>query len=256
MTTPKEKQPKWFKLGNQLMWPLVGMGLAVARSHRFSSPDLEVLGELALLHHAGCLQAGIQANRSGKHSVAISLVRQSVEALTITEIGLQAPEFAEPLLLAWKDGKKSHGELRRALEHNIWPNYGNGLWEETWSEFYGNLARAVQPYAHYSSELQGWQFVTLDYDGGKEFTAAYGLQTYDALQATRVTLFHMLLTYMLGRILLVHGKNADVLSRRPDIVELGQALASSKLLFNAGEWWAQLAPHMLFNSDRNWRDDS
>src|SRR5262249_44087650 len=112
--------------------------------HRLSTPDLQSLAELALCHHAGCIEAGGHANRRGKHSAAICLVRQPVEALTIAEIGLQSPQFAEPLLMAWKDGKKSHGELRKALEQSVWPKYGTGLWDETWAEFYGNLARAVQ----------------------------------------------------------------------------------------------------------------
>jgi hypothetical protein len=241
MTVEADAQPRWFELGDQLMWPLVGMGVAAARSHRLSTPDLQALAELAICHHAGCLEASNHANRRGKHSAAI---------------GLQAPEFAEPLLVGWKDGKKSHGELRKALEQHVWPNYGTGLWDETWAEFYGNLARAAQPYAHYTSELQGWQVVTVDYEGGREFTATFGLETYDALQATRVTLFHMLLTYMLGRILLVHGKNPEGMLRRADIFELGRALGSSKLLFKRGEWWTQLAPHMLFKPGHDWRHDT
>jgi hypothetical protein len=256
MTESSLEKPEWFELGDQLMWTLIGIGVATARSHRLSTPDLQSLAELALCHHAGCLESSSHANHSGKHSAAICLVRQSVEALTIAEIGLQPPDFAEPLLIAWKEGKKSHGELRKALEHHIWPAYGAGLWDETWSEFYGNLARAVQPYAHYTSELQGWQFVTVDYDGGRQFTATFGLETYDALQATRITLFHMLLTYMLGRILLFHGKNPDAMSRRADILKLGQALGSSTLLFKRGEWWAQLAPHMLFKPGHDWRHDT
>jgi len=237
------------------MWPLIGMGVAAARSHNLATPDLQSLGELALCHHAGCLETSGHANRRGKHSAAVCLIRQSVEALTIAEIALQSREFAERNLLGWKEGKKSHGELRKALEKEIWPHYGSGLWDEPWSEFYGNLARAIQPYAHYSSELQGWQFVTVDYDGGRNFTATYGLETYDPLQATRVTLFHMLLTYMLGRILLAHGKNADVVARREEILGLGRALGSSKLLFQRGEWWTQLAPHLLFKPGSDWRDD-
>jgi hypothetical protein len=256
MGVEAEERPRWFVLGDQLMWPLVGMGCTSARDHRLSTPDLQSLAELAICHHGGCLEASNHANRRGKHSASICLVRQSVEALTIAEIGLQAPSFAEPLLLGWKEGKKSHGELRKALEKDVWPTYGTGLWDESWTEFYGNLARAVQPYAHYTSELQGWQFVTVDYEGGKEFTAMFGLETYDPLQATRITLFHMLLTYMLGRILLSHGGNPEVVSRRAEILELGRALGSSKLLFQRGEWWAQLAPHMLFKPGHDWRQDT
>jgi hypothetical protein len=251
-----EDKPEWFTLGDELLWPLIGMGVATARGHRLPSVDLQPLAELALCHHAGCMEASNHANRRGKHSAAICLVRQSVEALTIAEIGLQPPEFAEPLLSAWKEGKKSHGELRRALEQDVWPTYGTGLWDERWAEFYGNLARAVQPYAHYTSELQGWQFATVAYDGGREFMAMFGLETYDVLQATRITLFQMLLTWMLGRILLAHGRNLDVLARRDSILGLGRALGSSKLLFQRGEWWAQLAPHMLFKPGHDWRDDT
>lgn len=104
--------------------------------------------------------------------------------------------------------------------------------------------------------MQGWQFVTVGSDGGREFTALIGLETYDPLQATRVTLFHMLLTYMLGRILLAHGQNPDVLSRRSEIIELGCALGASRLFFKRGEWWAQLAPHLLFEPGHDWRRDS
>lgn len=256
MSIKAKKNPRWFVLGDRLMWPLVGMGCTSARNHRLSSPDIQLMAELAICHHAGCLEAGIHANRRGKHSAAICLVRQSLEALTIAEIGLQPPVFAEPLLLRWKEGKSSHGELRKALEEDVWSSYGSGLWDETWAEFYGNLARAIQPYAHYTSELQGWQFASVKQEGKQTFIAMCGLETYDPLQATRVTLFHTLLTYMLGRILLVHGENPDVLSRRADILELGQALGSSKLLFQRGEWWKQLSPHMFFKPGHDWRHDT
>lgn len=211
MKSAADQQPEWFVLGDELTWPLIGMAVASARNHRFTKFYFRQFADLAICHHAGCLQAGMHANRGGYHSAAICLVRQSVEALTIAEIGLQEPRWAEPLLDAWNDGKKSHGELRKALEQDIWPSYGVGLWDETWFEFYGNLAKAVQPYAHYTSRLQGWQFAVISYSGGREFVAMTGLETYDPLQATRITLFHMLLTWMLGRILLAHGKNPDVL---------------------------------------------
>ena len=193
-------QPEWFSVGNSLMWPLVGIAAAACRNNKLSSPDLGALGELAVCHHAGCLEASATINQRGKHSVAVGLLRQSVEALAIAEVALQEPSFAEPLLSLWKAGKKSHGELRRSLEQGVWPRYGSGLWSEPWVEFYANLARAVQPHAHYTPELQGWQFVEHAYSGGTTFIAEFGLETYDPLKASRVTLLHMLLTWTLGRI--------------------------------------------------------
>lgn len=223
-----EEPPGWFTLGDALSWPLIGMAMASARAVRFGDPDLEAMPELAVLHHAGCFGAGLHANREGWHSAAMSLVRQSIEALTVAEIGLQEPGLAVPLLRAWKAGKKSHGELRSALERDVWPNYGKGLWDEPWSEFYGNLAKAVQPYAHYTPKLQGWQMTTLAYAGGREATMAYGLKAYDATKASRITLLHMLLTWMLGRILLLNADNPDVRTREQDIRRLGESLASVK----------------------------
>lgn len=250
-----EKQPLWFTLGEGLMWPLVGMAATSCRAHKLSTPDLQALGELAIWHHAGCLETSIHANKRGKHSTALCLVRQSLEALSIAEVALQRPEFAEPLLTVWKEEKKTHGEIRKALERDVWPSYGRGLWAEGWAEFYGNVARAVQDYAHYTPKLQGWQFTTLSHDGGQRAVVAYGLETYDALLATRITLLHILLSWMLGRVLLAHGQNHDVLARQQDIVNLGDALGSSKLLFREGDWGSQLAPMMLFNPGVSWRDD-
>jgi hypothetical protein len=154
MVGAANKKPRWFAIGEQLIWPLIWMGVAVAGKVRLPTA-LMPIPELALCHHAGCIEAAGHANRRGKHSAAMCLVRQSLEALTVAEIGLQDPVFAGPLLDGWSAGKKSHGELRKALEREIWPSYGTGLWDEPWAEFYGNLARAVQPYAHYSPELQG-----------------------------------------------------------------------------------------------------
>ena len=251
-----KEYPEWFRLGESLMWPLVGMAVATCRSHKMATLDLSMQGELAIYHHAGCLETSAHANKRGKHSAALCLIRQSVEALCIAELSLQDPSFAEPLLLGWKDGKKTQGEVRKSLERDIWPRYGSGLWSETWPEFYANLARAVQPYAHYTSDLQGWQFSNHSYDGGTTFLASTGLENYDSLLATRITLLHALLTWMLGRILLDHGKNTDVLTRKSDIHDLGKALGSSRLLFEGGDWGSQLAPHMFFKPGQSWGDES
>jgi hypothetical protein len=156
-------KPQWFVLGDQLLWPLIGIAVRSAHEHDHASEDSRAVTELAFCHHAGCMQASMYANEQGKHSAAICLVRQSVEALTVGEIGLQRTEVAEPLLADWRSGKP-HGALRRGLQTLVWPRYGNGLWDEPWADFYANLARAVQPYAHYSYELQGWQYSVLASD--------------------------------------------------------------------------------------------
>ena len=69
--TGTEKQPEWFKIGDALLWPLIGIGVATARAHRLPTLDLQPLAELALCHHAGCMEASNHINRRGKHSAAI-----------------------------------------------------------------------------------------------------------------------------------------------------------------------------------------
>ena len=61
-------------------------------------------------------------------------------------------------------GRSRTGALRKSLEQHVWPNYGTGLRDETWTEFYGNLAGSQTIHAHYTPELQGWQFATVSCD--------------------------------------------------------------------------------------------
>jgi hypothetical protein len=248
-----DMKPRWFELSHDLIWPMVDMGLEILYDIKRSTLDLQAIPYLALLHHGGCLQASMLANEHGKHAAAVCLVRQSVEALTVVDIGLQPSKFAEPLLCGWKEGKKSHGQLRQALEKEIWPRYGKGLWEEPWSTFYANLAQAVQPYAHYSPELQGWQFMMLEYKGAKNSIFATGMNTFDDLKATRITLFHTILTWVLGRLLMAHGGTEKIKSIITRVNDLGQAIASSSLLFKRDDWGWQLVPHMIFKPGYDWR---
>ena len=166
-------KPRWFTLGEELTGTAIREALTI--THDLTVPDLQVkpIPYMSACHLNACLSLSIESNLKGWHSVAVSLLLQSVEALTILEIGLQDPNYAVPLLHAWAEGSKSQGELRKSLAKSIWPSYGTGLWDETWSEYFGNLARAVQPYAHYSPELQGWQWVTVKQLNKRSFVLGY-----------------------------------------------------------------------------------
>lgn len=154
---------------------------AVLRSKAWKDAHARTIPYCALLHFRACLLASIQENRQGEHSVAACLLRQCVESLTLIEIGLLEESIGAPLVRDWHDGNKSHGELRRVLESQIWPRYGTGLWTEPWAEFFGNLAKAVQPYAHYSQQLMMWQLHALtrpelkgDSENSYQFIATVG----------------------------------------------------------------------------------
>jgi len=159
---------------------MVVANLSVIRNITLGNEQVEPLPYMAVCHFAGCLGTSTKANKQGKHSVAICLVRQCLEAFTIVDVGLQHPVYPEPLLLAWSEEKTTAGQLRQNLEHDMWPQYGKGSWSESRAEFFGNLAQSVHPYAHYSPELQGWQWATIK-SGKTGAWLAIGPTTYDEL---------------------------------------------------------------------------
>ena len=139
------EQPEWLVLGEAVMGPLLRD--AQNRLSSYSGRDFHVvqLPGLALNHLAHSLQTAIETNQQGRHAVSLSLIRHAVEALTIVELGVLDPGWSYPLLERWDQGKRTHGELRQALGRDVWPRYGPGLWREPWSNFFGQLAKAVQP---------------------------------------------------------------------------------------------------------------
>lgn len=246
------RRPEWLVLGEDLFNPVIAASLAATRRLVFANPQVEPLPYMAVCHLASCLETSIDANKQGRHSVAICLVRQCLEAFTIIDIGLQDSTYAEPLLLAWSEGKKTAGQLRQNLERDIWPSYGKGLWHESWTEYFGNLAQSVHPYAHYSPELQGWQWVTIK-SGNRSAFMTTGPNTYDELKAARTTLLHILLIWTAGRLILAHDKELLGLEDRARVLKLGSAIKSTNLLFEEENWGLQLIPHMFFKEGHDWR---
>src|SRR3990172_622347 len=239
-----EQQPEWLKLGERVLGPLLADTSQALKT--FSGPDFHVtqLPTLALYHLAHSLQSSIDTNREGRHAVALSLLRHAVEALTIIELGLVGTEASYHLLEAWDSGNKTQGELRRALEVVTWPNYGKGLWDEPWAEFFANLAKAVQPYAHCSPELPQWNLATLADDSAGTFFAGVGM--YDPTKASRLTVFHMLAAWALGRILFANQPSRAARIGQVDVTALGLALSRCHLLMEGEDWSVQLWPHMFF----------
>jgi len=173
-----------------------------------------------------------------------------VEALTVVDAALQLPDLRSQLLSAWRDGQLSPGKLRAELEKSVWPRYGGGLWKESWAEFFADLARAVQPYAHYTRELQEWQFAAVSglqprSETHAVFVAQVGPNTYDAMRASRITVLHSLIGWTLGRLLAANGALADAYKER--VHELGTELARCEYLCGGAlSWPEELWPHMFW----------
>lgn len=239
-----DEHPEWLRLGESIMGPLLADTSQSLQA--FSGGDYHVtqLPTLALYHLAHSLQTSIETNRDGRHAVALSLLRHAVEALTIVELGLVGTNTSYRLLEDWDSGKKSQGELRRALEENVWPKYGNGLWDEPWADFFARLAKAVQPYAHCSPELLQWNLAALTDGVSGRFVADAGM--YDPIKASRLTLFHILVVWTLGRILFANRPSLPSLVNGSDVAALGIALSRCDLLMEGQDWSVQLWPHMFF----------
>ena len=190
------------------------------------------------------------------HANALSLTRQCLEALTVVELGVCGHKDSESILLKWDKDEFTAGKLRAWLEQHVWPMYGSGLWSEPWATFMREFAAALQPYAHYSSKLAQWQVrlvpgVSAENDTSKSITALIEVRprAYDAQKATRITLFHAVLTYALGRIWMSNHK-ADA-EFGATIARLGAALGKSRYLDGHATDWGQQFWAMLWSKDGN-----
>ena len=174
---------------------------------------------------------------------------------TVKSVGPGTYSIREPLLRRWDRKEATQGELRKSLEESVWPRYSPGLWGEPWSEYSANLARAVQPYAHYTPDLMGWQMAILHDDGDGHWLVRAGPTAYDPLEASRITLLHGLVFWTLGRVAAENASTPELTAIAPTIKNLGIQLSRSKLLFKNRNWAVELAPHVVLRAGRDWRDE-
>lgn len=184
-----------------------------------------------------------RANRDGMHANALALTRQCVEAIGVIELGVCGHPQAEETLLKWDSDRLSPGNLRAWLQTNVWSGYGSGLWNEPWSTFMREFAGAVQPYAHYSRGLAQWQLRIHRFLDAEDASAdshaivEMAPRAYDAQKATRITLFHALLSYVLGRIWMAANPADAEFSAL--MARLGAALGKSRYLDGHQTNWSQ-----------------
>lgn len=204
--------PDWFDR-SQAVGPLVMDRVSCAVSESQLPQRVSVYPQLAFWFLCDSLSIASQANQEGMHANAVSITRSCVEAITIIELGLVGSPEAERLLWQWSRDEKTPGQLRSWLESNVWKNYGAGLWDEPWPVFYGNFARALHPFAHYSGLLAQWQTRIHQFhrteSGGGQALMEIGPRNYDPQKATRITLFHALIGFVLGRILIANVHKDD-----------------------------------------------
>ena len=240
MTRPT---PEWFTLGEEAN-PLVMRRIADAVSSRFLPFHVEAAAMMAHWFILDTMLLANQANRDGMHVNALSLLRQCIEAISVLELTLSRHVETDAMLENWNADSVSAGKLRAWLQDNVWPRYGRGLWTEPWSTFMREFAGAVQPYAHYGRSLAQWQLGPARYietpetpDMPIKSIMQLRPRAYDPQKATRITLFHGLLTYVLGRVWI--GNVGDDAEFAAFIERFGDALGRSRYLDGHQTNWGQ-----------------
>lgn len=239
----KRPPPDWFPLGEKANSEVMSR-IADAVSALTMPLQAKMLPELGHWFLLDSLLLANQANRDGMHANALALTRQCVEAVGIIEVGICGHPEAEATLLKWEADRLNPGELRAWLEANVWTSYGTGLWDEKWSTFMREFAAAVQPYAHYSRSLAQWQLrlhafqeTVGDPECAGNLIVEMRPRAYDAQKATRITLFHSILTFTLGRIWIAANPGDKSFSTLID--RLGAALGKSRYLDGHQTDWRQ-----------------
>lgn len=234
--------PEWFKLCDEATSQMMRR---IADAVSANEMTLQVKSAPLLAHWfiLDTLLLANQANRDGMHANALALTRQCVEAIGVIELGICGHSDAEAMLLKWEADELTAGKLRAWLQAHVWPNYWTGLWSEPWSTFMREFAGAIQPYAHYGRSLAQWQLRLHRFHGADEMDAdSHAIiemrpRAYDAQKATRITLFHALLSYVLGRIWQAGNPSdeefADLITR------FGMALGKSRYLDGHQTNWSQ-----------------
>lgn len=252
MTTMSE--PKWKSIASDIGGCVLTNTVREIEKRRSADLNASITPQLAVFHLEACLNASIEANAMFQPSVAICLLRQCVEALTLIDLGLQATDYRDVIVNDWLSGKTTTGSLRKHLEAQVWPRYGSGLWDEPWKEYFANLAKAVQPYAHYSPELLGWQISIVGFEGRNRFIAATGPQSYDPVKASRLALLQSLIIWTLARLLIANSTDPEVVKLSIRVDHLKTEIGTSKLLFKSKDWADELMPHVVFYPGKDWRD--
>ena len=238
--------PEWFVCSEEVT-PEVMRRIASSLDTILMSLQVRFLPQKAYWFLLDSLFLANQANRGGMHANALSLTRLCIEAMSVVELGLCGHRDAESTLLKWEKDDLTPGKLRAWLETNVWPAYGSGLWSESWATFVRQFAAALQPYAHYSTMLSQWQDQLLPGVGGDQTHKMLRIapRAYDPQKATRITLLHAILTYVLGRIYLASHVDAEL---SPLVLKLGSALSNSKYLDGHATDWSQQFWAMLWST--------
>ncbi len=201
-------------------------------------------------HYAGkhCLESvrlSRLANEGGAHAVAVGLLRDAVEALSVATLGISRDPEKIRLLERWNDEKLSPGELRKHLEREVWPHVGaTGLWGEPWASFWADLAQSVQPYAHFTPSRMRWHQHVEVVEGKWRFWINHPLGDGQLYRGARVSAFQLLVFWAFAEIVVALAAAPHDQLSRLEVLAHGarQWLAKNEVFFQGDKWSVQLMP--------------
>lgn len=192
-------------------------------------------------------------NEGGAHAVAVGLLRDAVEALSVVALAISADDEKVRLLQEWNEDRLSAGEVRKYLEAKVWPNVTiTGLWGEPWTKFWADLAGAVQPYAHFTPLRMRWHQHAEIIDGKWYFWVNHPSGDFELYRGARIGAFQLTVFWAFAEI--VCAFNAGPEERIQNLALLAHKaklwLAKNEVFFQKEKWEVQLMP-FVYPVDRN-----
>jgi len=233
---------------------------SIVRSAWADHPPVDDLQLQFIPHYAGkhCLEVvrlSRLANEGGAHAVAVGLLRDAVEALSLVALGISHDSDKVSLLNQWNEDRLNPGELRKHLEAKVWPQVSiTGLWGESWDSFWESFARSVQPYAHFTPLRMRWHQHMQIIDGKWHLWINHPSGDFEVYRGARVVAFQLLIFWVFAELVCVFdAAPRSQISRLTSLAgDARQWLSTNEVFFQGEKWQVQLMPFVYPNGSQNW----
>jgi len=232
----------WQKTHEPLNLALQG----VVRGAWVDQPPLADLQLQFIPHYAGkhCLESvrlSRLANEGGAHAVAVGLLRDAVETLSLVALAISRDADKLRFLRQWNEDRLSAGELRKRLDATVWPSVTvAGLWG--------------QPYAHFSPLRMRWHHHIQIVDGEWRLWINHPGGDFELYRAARIVAFQLLVFWAFAELISAFGA-ASVEQLKGLALLAGNArrwLATNEVFFHGEKWEVQLMPFVYPTGAQYW----
>jgi len=233
---------------------------AVVRQSWVNQPPIAELELQFIPHYAGkhtlqSVRLSRLANEGGAHAIAVGLLRDAVEALSLVALAISHDSENVKFLNQWNEEKLSSGEVRQVLDTRVWPNAAlSGLWGESWISFWASLARAVQPYAHFSPLRMRWHQRIQIIDGKWHVWINHPSGDFEPYRAARISAFQLLVFWSFAEVVCAFGAApGDQIFNLKSLADQARRWLSTNQVFFQGEKWdVQLMPFVYPIGTQYW----